>query len=86
TGDVSDAFSVYLIDENSKQHHILWEISPDRCNQNFDKTNEKMKTFVEDKIDEWVNDEEKAERLRKEAIQKKEHREENELIKLMDSF
>lgn len=86
TGQVSDSFSVYIKDENSKTHHILWEISPDRCHQNFDKTNEKIKTFVRNKIVEWVRDEEESERLRKEAIQKREHREENELRKLMDSF
>ena len=86
TGDVSDSFSVYIKDENGKKHHILWEISPDRCHQNFDKTNKKIKDFVENKISEWVSDEEKAERLRKESIQKKEHREENELRRLMDSF
>ena len=27
---------VYIKDENGKNHHILWEISPDRCHQNFD--------------------------------------------------
>jgi hypothetical protein len=86
TGDVSNSFSVYIKDENGKNHHILWEISPDRCYQNFDKTNEKIKIFVRDKIAEWVRDEEEVERLRKEAIQKREHREENELRKLMDSF
>jgi len=86
TGNVSNSLSVCLIDENNKQHHILWEIYPDRCSQNFDKTNEKIKTFVKDKINEWVSDEEEAERLRKEAIQKREHREENELRKLIDSF
>ncbi|MFT6125781.1 MAG: hypothetical protein ACJAVA_000222 [Flavobacteriaceae bacterium] len=86
TGDVSDSLSVYLIDGEGKQHHILWEISPDRCIQNFDKTNEKIKTFVKDKIDEWVSDEKETERLRKEAIQKREHREENKLTKLIDSF
>ena len=86
TGVVSDSFSVYIKDENGKNHHILWEISPDRCYQNFDKTNSKIKDFVRAKISEWVNDEEEAKRLRKEAILKREHREENELSKLMDSF
>ena len=86
TGDVSNSLSVYIKDENGKNHHILWEISPDRCNQNFDKTNEKIKNFVKSKIDEWVNEEEEAERLRKESIHKREQREENELRKLMDSF
>lgn len=86
TGEVSDALSVYIKDENGKNHHILWQISPDRCHQNFDKANEKIRAFVKDKIDEWVNEEEEAERLRKEAIQNRKHREENELRKLMDSF
>jgi len=85
-GDVSNSFSVYIKDENGKNHHILWEISPDRCLQNFDKTNEKIKEFVKTKIAKWVSDEEEAERLRKESILKREHREENELSKLMDSF
>ena len=86
TGDVSAALSVYLKDENGKNHHILWEISPDRCHQNFDKSNEKIRAFVQDKIDNWVNEEEEAEKLRNEAIQKRKHREENELRKLTDSF
>jgi hypothetical protein len=86
TGDVSDALSVYIKDENGKNHHILWKISPDRCHQNFDKSNEKIRTFVQDKINEWGSEEEEAERLRHEAIQKRKHREENELRKLMDSF
>jgi hypothetical protein len=86
TGDVSDSLSVYIKDDNGKNHHILWEISPDRCHQNFDKANEKIKTFVKGKISEWVKYEEEAEILIKEAIQKRERREENELIKLIDSF
>jgi predicted transcriptional regulator len=86
TGDVSDSLSVYIKDENGKNHHILWEISPDRCHQNFDKANEKIRSFVKDKIDEWVNEEEDAEKLRLEAIKNREHREENELRKLMDTF
>lgn len=86
TGDISDSLSVYIKDENGKKHHILWEISPDRCHQNFDKTNEKIRAFVKEKIDEWVNEEEEAERRRNEAIQNRRHREENELRKLIDAF
>jgi predicted transcriptional regulator len=86
TGDVSNSFSVYIKDENGKNHHILWEISPDRCRQNFDKTNEKIKEFVREKINEWVNEQEEAERQRNEAIQNRLHKEENDLRKLMDSF
>lgn len=86
TGDVSDALSVYIKDGNGKNHHILWEISPDRCHQNFDKANEKIREFVKEKINEWVDEEEEAERLRVESIKNREHREENELRKLMDSF
>ena len=86
TGKVSDALSVHIKDENGNNHHILWEISPDRCHQNFDKSNEKIRAFVKDIINEWVNEEEEAERLRNEAIQDRKHREENELRKLTDSF
>ena len=86
TGDISDALSVYIKDGNGNLHHILWEISPDRCHQNFDKANEKIRAFVKDKIHEWVNEEEEAEKLRNEAIQNRKHREENELKILMDSF
>ena len=86
TGDVSNALSVYIKDENGKNNHILWEILPDRCHQNFDKANEKIRAFVKDKIDEWVNEEEDAERLRLESIKNREHKEENELRKLMDAF
>jgi len=86
TGEVSDALSVYIKDENGKSHHILWIISPDRCHQNFDKSNEKIRTFVQNKIDEWVNGEEESERLINESIQNRKHREENELRKLTDSF
>jgi len=83
---ICNQLSVYIKDENGKNHHILWEISPDRCHQNFDKTNEKIRAFVKDKIEEWVTEDKEAERLRNEAIQKRKHREENELRKLMDSF
>lgn len=86
TGDVSDSLSIYIKDENGKSHHILWEISPDRCLQNFDKANEKIREFVKDKIDEWANEEDEAEKLRLETIKNREHREENELWKLMDAF
>jgi hypothetical protein len=86
TGEVSDALSVYIKDNNGESHHILWEISPDRCRQNFDKSNEKIRTFVKHKIDEWVNEEKEKERLRIEAIQNRKQREENELRKLTDSF
>jgi hypothetical protein len=86
TGEVSDSLSVYIKDENGKNHHILWEILPDRCHQNFDKSNDKIRAFVKDKIDEWVNEEEESERLRNEAIKNRKHREENELRKLTDSF
>ena len=86
TGDVSNDLSFYIKDENGKNHHILWEILHDRCNQNFDKTNEKIKAFVREKTNEWVIEEEEAERQRNEAIQKRVQREENDLRKLMDSF
>ena len=86
TGDVSNALSVYIKDENGKNNHILWEILPDRCHQNFEKKKEKIRAFVKDKIDEWVNEEEDAERLRLESIKNREHKEENELRKLMDAF
>lgn len=86
TGEVSNSLCVYLKDENGKNHHILWEILPDRCHQNFDKANAKIRAFVRDKIDEWVNEEEESERLRNEAIQNRKRREENDLRKLIDSF
>ena len=86
TGEVSNSLSVYIKDENGKSYPIIWEISPDRCNQNFDKANAKIRAFVKNKIDEWVNEEEESERLRNEAIQNRKHREENYLRKLMDSF
>lgn len=85
-GMISDSLSVYIKDLNGKNHHILWEISPDRCQQSFDKANEKIRAFVQDKIDKWVNEEEEAERLRKEFIQNRKNMEENELRNLIDSF
>ena len=85
-GAVSDSLCVDIKDEYGKKYHILWELSPDRCQQRFDKTNEKIRAFVQDKIDEWVKEEEEAERLRKESIQNIKNWEENELRKLMDSF
>ena len=85
-GIVSDQLSVDIKDEYGKKHHIIWEILPDRCNQNFDKANEKIRAFVQDKIDEWVHEEEEADRLSKEFIQNRKNMEENELRKLMDSF
>ena len=79
-------FSVYLKDERGKDHHIIWIISPDRCWQGFDKANEKIRAFVQDKIDEWVNEEEEAERLRNELMQKRKKMEEAKLRNLIDSF
>ena len=86
TGTVCNSLCVYIKDECGKNHHILWELSPDRNQQSFDKVNEKIRAFVQAKIDEWVKEEEKAERLREESIQKIKNWEENELRKLMDSF
>ena len=85
-GLISDQLSVYIKDEYGKNHHILWELSPDRCQQNFDKANEKIRAFVQDKIDEWVNEEEEAERLRNELMQKRKKMEEAKLRNLIDSF
>ena len=85
-GQISDQLSVYIKDEYGKNHHILWEISPDRCYQSFNKANEKIMAFVQDKVDEWVNEEEEEERLRNELIQNRKNMEETELRKLMDSF
>ena len=86
TGDISNSLSVYLIDVDGKSHHILWEISPDRNFQNFDKSNDKIRSFVTDKINEWISIEEQAEVYIKEQIKKRENREENELKKLSYSF
>jgi len=86
TEDVSDSLSVYLIDSDGKEHHILWQISPDRCHQNFDKSNEKIRNFVTDKVNEWVSEEEQSEILRKERIKEMENKKENELKELADSF
>lgn len=85
-GQISNSLCVYIKDEYGKKYHILWELSPDRCQQGFDKANEKIRAFVQDKIDEWVKEEEEAERLREESIQKRKNLEENYLRKLMDSF
>ena len=86
TRNDSRTLSVYIKDENGENHHVLWEISLDRCRRNFDKTNDKIRAFVKDKIDNWVIEEEESERLRKESILKTEREEENEFRKLMDSF
>lgn len=85
-GTVCNSLCVYIKDECGKNHHILWELSPDKNQQSFDKANEKIRTFVQDKIDRWVMEEEEADRLREESIKNRKTREENELRKLMDSF
>lgn len=85
-GMISDSLSVYIKDEYGKKHHILWKLSPDRCQQSFDKANEKIRAFVQDKIDDWVADDEEEERSRNVFIQNRKKMEENELRKLMDSF
>lgn len=85
-GTISDSLAVYIKDEQGKKHHIIWEISPDRCQQNFDKANEKIRAFVQDKVDEWVNEEEEEERLRNELTQNRKNIEEIELRNLIDSF
>ncbi len=85
-GQISDQLSVYIKDEYGKKHHIIWEISPDRCYQSFNKANEKIRAFVQDKIDEWVNEEEEEKRVRNELMQKRKKMEEAKLRNLMDSF
>lgn len=85
-GQIDVQLCVFIKDEYGKNHHIIWEISPDKCHQNFDKANEKIRTFVQDKIDEWVSEEEEAERVRNELIQNRKIMEEKELQNLMDSF
>lgn len=85
-GDISKSLEVHLKDENGKRHHIIWEILSDRNRQNFDKANEKIRTFVKNKINEWLNEEEEEERQRNEAIKKEKEKEENKLKNLLDSF
>lgn len=85
-GQICDELSVYIKDECGKNHHILWKISPDRCQQSFDKANEKIRAFVQDKIDEWVAEDEEEEKLRNERIQNRKNMEEIELRNLIDSF
>jgi len=85
-GLVSNSLSVFIKDENGKNHHILLEISPDRLNRSFDKTNLKIKEFVKNKIAEWVSEIKEAEKLKKEFKRKKELAEKNNLKRLIDSF
>lgn len=74
-GSIDKMLSVYLYDSNKKRHKILWEISP-RSHQNFDKTNDKIKTFVLNVVKGWERDEEEEARVEKEK----------ELKDLMDLF
>jgi hypothetical protein len=85
-GEVSNSLYVYIKEKCVKNHFVLLETSPDRYHKSFDKVNEKIRTFVQDKIDEWVKEEEEDERLREESIQKIKKWEENNLRKLIDSF
>ena len=85
-GDVSNALSVYLKDSEGKSHHVYWLICPDRCYQSFDKLNERVRKFVEDKVDEWL-EEEIAEREKREQLKKqKEEAEKQKIQNLMDNF
>ncbi|UBZ05478.1 hypothetical protein LDL76_08830 [Salegentibacter mishustinae] len=86
TGEVSNSLSVYLFDENKKQHHIIWKIDNDRCHQNFDKANEKIRVFVDNKIQEWIREEEKIEEIKAQNRREREIKEKSELKKLADSF
>ena len=85
TGSISNQLSVYLFDANGNQNHILWEIHPS-SHQNFDKTNDKIKSFVQDKVYEWEREEQEDEKLRIKSIKERECREETELQELINSF
>lgn len=86
TGQVSNALSVRLFDEDGNSHHVYWNIDNDRCQQSFDKTNKKVKDFIVSKVNEWIEEQRIQD---KKILERKEKRllSEQEKIKdLMDSF
>lgn len=86
TGSISNSLAVYIKDGNGGSYHVLWLIHPDRCHQNFDKSNDKVRNFVGSKVREWLGDEEKAGEERKQAILYKERNENETMQGLLNSF
>ena len=85
-GEVSDALSVYIKDENGKTHHILWKISPDRCGQSFSKINKKIESFVHEKVYSWLQEELNERQQREQKEKEKIQVEENKIKSLIESF
>lgn len=85
-GDVISKLYVFIKDENGNIYDVLCKILPDINNQSFDKSNEKIKFFVIDKIDEWANKQAKHEKLINDNMKKRKYINENELKKLFDFF
>lgn len=78
--------SVHMKDEEGAEHHALEENLPDKADQNFDKTNQKVKDFIQNKIDEWVHDQERKDIMHDIFIRERELKEEKELTRLLYSF
>lgn len=60
---------------------MYWLICPDRCYQSFDKLNERVRKFVKDKVDEWLEEE-----IVEQEKKQKEEAEKQKIQNLMDNF
>lgn len=86
TGEVSNQLSVYLFDTHKKSHHVLWEISPDRCSQSFDKVNDKIRNFVAEKVKQWKEEEENEIKRKLNEAQLEDQKRKDFIKNLVDQF
>lgn len=84
-GEVSTALTVYLKDSQGGKHHVYWNIQP-YSPQSFSKINGKVKMFVEEIINKWLEEQMKEEVRIEEAQRKQKEKEEQKLQALMDNF
>lgn len=86
TDEVSNQLSAYLYDSDGKAHHVYWNISPDRCGQSFDKTNEKVKSFILGVVEGWLKEQEISDKKRIEIEEQKKKSDDDFLKSLNDNF
>lgn len=86
TGQLGNSLSAYLFDEGGNSHHVYWNIQNDRCGQSFDKTNKKVKDFIINKVNEWIEEQRIQDKKALEQKEKRRLSEKEKIKSLMDSF
>lgn len=84
-GYISKELSVYLKDDDKKEYQVLWEICTSSL-QIFDRTNEKVRLFIQNIVNEWLLAEEQEIKAREQLELELELQKEKKIKKLMDSF